>query len=219
MKSAQKQNTQATTYSRGEEIANAITHGIGAALAIAALVILIVNTSFNGHAWNIVTFTIYGTTLVILYIMSTLYHSLTHPGAKRLFRKFDHMAILLLIAGTYTPYCCPVLHGWIGWTLLGIVWGCAAIGIVLKAFFTGRYETASVILYVIMGWACILAIKPLYTSMPFNAFVFLVVGGALYTLGTVFYVRDSRPYHHSIWHLFVLAGSVFHFFSILNLPL
>lgn len=208
-----------TPYSRREELANAITHGIGAALSIAALVILIVNTSLNGHAWDIVTFTIYGTTLVILYIMSTLYHSFTHPGVKRLFRKFDHMAILLLIAGTYTPYCFTVLHGWIGWTLLGIVWSCAAIGIVLKAFFTGRFETVSVILYIVMGWACILAIKPLYDTMSLHAFIFLVTGGLFYTAGTLFYTRDSIPYNHSIWHLFVLTGSIFHFFSILNLPL
>lgn len=218
MESLKQQTEQAVAYSRREELANAITHGIGAALAIAALVILIVNTSINGRAWDIVTYTIYGTTLVILYIMSTLYHSFTRPGVKRLFRKFDHMAILLLIAGTYTPYCYTVLHGWIGWTLLGIVWTCAALGIVLKAFFTGRYETVSVALYIVMGWACIIAIKPLYTTMPLNAFIFLATGGALYTAGTLFYTRNA-PYAHSIWHLFVLGGSIFHFFSIMNLPL
>lgn len=200
-----------------EEIANAITHGIGAGLAVAALVILIVMASLNGHALHIISFAIFGTTLVLLYLMSTLYHALRRPNVKLLFRKFDHMAIFLLIAGTYTPFCFVVLQGWIGWTLLIIVWGCAIAGIILKAFYTGKQELFSTICYIVMGWACTAAIKPLYSSMSATAFIFLMLGGAMYTGGTFFFVRDHIRYNHSIWHLFVLAGSIFHFFSVMCL--
>src|SRR3982751_5131464 len=139
-------------FSIKEEIANAITHGVGALLALAALVILIIIASLYGTPWHIVSFTIYGSALLILYLVSTLYHSLTHLGAKTLFRKFDHMSIFLLIAGTYTPFCLTVLTGWIGWTIFGITWTCAICGIILKAFHTGKYERLSTFLYVMMGW-------------------------------------------------------------------
>jgi hemolysin III len=200
-----------------EEIANAITHGLGALLAIAALVILTVFSAIKGNAWHIVSFSIFGATLVTLYLASTLYHSFTNEKVKLLFRKFDHMSIYLLIAGTYTPFCLTVLNNWIGWTLFGIVWGSAILGIVLKAFFTGKKELLSTILYVLMGWVAVFAIKPLFDSVSLTTFILLMTGGVFYTAGTYFFTKDRIKYFHSIWHLFVLAGSTFHFFSVLSL--
>ena len=200
-----------------EEIANAITHGIGALMAIAALVILTIFSILKGTAWHVVSFSIFGATLVTLYTASTLYHSLTNEKVKILFRKFDHMSIYLLIAGTYTPFCLTVLNNWIGWTLFGIVWGSAISGIVLKAFFTGKKELLSTILYVMMGWVALIAIKPLYDSITTTTFILLIAGGLFYTAGTYFFVKDRIQYFHSIWHVFVLAGSICHFFAVLNL--
>jgi len=200
-----------------DEITNAITHGVGALLAIAGLVLLIVFSAIKGNAWHMVSFTIFGATMVILYLASTLYHSLTHKKAKFLFRKFDHMSIYLLIAGTYTPFCLVTLNGWIGWTFFGIIWGCAILGIVLKAFHTGKNEKLSTFLYVIMGWVGMLAAKPLYEAMPHSSFILLLAGGAFYTLGTLFFIKDKITYFHGIWHVCVLAGTASHFFSVLGL--
>jgi len=204
-------------FSKGEEIANAVTHGVGALLAIAGLVLLIVFSALEGSAWHITSFTIFGATLTVLYVMSTLYHSLTSQRVKRMFRKFDHMSIFLLIAGTYTPFCLTVLRGWIGWVLFGVVWSCAIGGIVLKAFHTGKKEILSTILYILMGWMVVFFIMPVYLYMSGIGFAFLIVGGILYTLGAFFFVRDKIPFYHSIWHLFVLGGSIFHFFAVLSL--
>src|SRR3990170_1719732 len=162
-------------FSKREEVANAITHAIGALLAIAALVLLIVFAALQGSAWHVSSFSIFGSTLVVLYVMSTLYHSLTHPKAKKLFRKFDHMSIFLFIAGTYTPFCLTVLNGWLGWTLFGIVWTSAVAGILLKAFYTGRGELISTLLYILMGWIVVFVIKPVYAYMSLEGFTFLVV--------------------------------------------
>jgi hemolysin III len=200
-----------------EEIANAITHGVGALLAFAALVLLIVFSALHGSAWHVSSFAIFGSTMVVLYVMSTLYHSLTHIRAKKLFRKFDHMSIFLLIAGTYTPFCLTTLRGWLGWTIFGIVWACAVGGIVLKAFHTGKGALISTILYIIMGWIIIFFIRPVYETMSTEGFSFLLLGGAFYTVGAFFFIREKIPYNHSIWHLFVLAGSIFHFFAVLSL--
>jgi hemolysin III len=204
-------------YSTREEIANAITHGIGAALAIAALVILIVFAAIRGNVWHVVSFTVYGSTLILLYFASTLYHSLTNLRAKGVFHKFDHISIYLLIAGTYTPFCLTALRGWIGWTVFGVVWSCAILGAVLKSISVGKRVMMSTILYVLMGWVIIIAIKPLYNAMPYNGFLLLVAGGVSYTLGTIFFIRDQVKYNHSVWHIFVLGGSVLHFFSVLTL--
>lgn len=204
-------------FSKREEIANAITHGIGAALAISALVILIVFAAIRGTASHVVGFSIFGSTLVILYLASTLYHSFTGSAVKNLFRKFDHMSIYLLIAGTYTPFCLTALPGWLGWTFFGIVWACAITGIVLKTFHTGKHEKLSTFLYIVMGWLIVPAIKPLYDSVSAETFIFLMAGGFFYTMGTFFFLKDSRKYFHSIWHLFVLAGSISHFFSVISL--
>ena len=208
---------QKRIYSTKEEIANAITHGIGAVLAIAALVVLIVLAAINGNVWHVVSFSIYGSTLVLLYFASTLYHSLTNIRAKGVFHKFDHISIYLLIAGTYTPFCLTALRGWIGWTVLGVVWSCAILGAVLKSISVGKRVMMSTILYVLMGWVILIAIKPLYNEMPYNGFLLLIAGGISYTLGTIFFIRDKVKYNHSVWHLFVLGGSVLHFFSVLTL--
>lgn len=205
------------TPSVKDEITNAVTHGIGTLLAIAGLVLLIVFSAMKGNAWHMVSFTIFGATMVILYLASTLYHSLTPEKAKFLFRKFDHMSIYLLIAGTYTPFCLVVLQGWIGWTFFGIVWGCAILGIVLKAFFTGKKEKLSTFLYVVMGWIGVLAAKPLYETMSSESFILLITGGLFYTAGTLFFVKDHIRYFHGIWHVCVLAGTTAHFFSVLGL--
>lgn len=205
------------TVSTGEEIANAITHGIGALLAVAGLVVLIVMAAIHGSVWHIVSFSIFGTTLVLLYFASTLYHSLTHVKAKSVFHKFDHISIYLLIAGTYTPFCLTALQGWIGWTVLGVVWSCAILGAVLKAISVGKRIKLSTVLYILMGWVILVAIQPLYKAMPFNGFLFLIAGGISYTIGTIFFIRNQVKYNHSVWHVFVLGGSVLHFFAVLSL--
>ncbi len=204
-------------YSTGEEIANAITHGIGALLAVAALVVLVVIAALQGTVWHVVSFTVFGSTLVLLYFASTLYHSITNERAKHVFHKFDHISIYLLIAGTYTPFCLTALRGWVGWTVFGLVWACAILGTVVKAITVGKHVKLSTILYVLMGWVILLAIKPLYESMPFNGFALLVAGGLSYSAGTIFFIRDHVKYNHSAWHLFVIGGSVLHFFSVLTL--
>jgi len=205
------------SFSRREEVLNAITHGLGALLSVAALVLLIVFSALYGTAWHVTSFAIFGSALVILYCASTLYHSFRQPRVKKLFRKFDHMSIFLLIAGTYTPFCFTLLHGWLGWTLFGIVWFCATAGIALKAFYTGKGEILSTILYVIMGWIICFFIKPLYSAISPEGLALLVSGGTLYTAGVYFLVKDKTKYFHSIWHLFVLGGSTLHFFAVLTL--
>jgi hemolysin III len=208
-----KNNTQ----SLREELINSITHGIGAILSITGLILLIVFAALKGTVWHVVSFTIFGSTAVLLYITSTLYHGLTGEKVKFLFRKFDHMSIYLLIAGTYTPYCLVSLNGWIGWTMFGLIWGCAAAGIVLKLFFTGKNENLSTIIYVIMGWIGMIAAKPLYEALPDGSFALLICGGLFYTLGTFFFVKDNVRYFHGVWHLFVIAGTTTHFFSVFEL--
>lgn len=202
-----------TCTKRREELANAITHGVGVGLAVTAFVILVIASD----AGNQFGFSVFGITLVLLYLASTLYHGISHPKIKNIFRKLDHMAIFLLIAGTYTPFCLTALKGWLGWTILGIVWGCALAGIALKIVYTGRHELISLLFYLFMGWISIVAIIPIYRSLSFSGFILLISGGMAYTLGTIFYASNSIRYNHSIWHMFVIAGSSLHFFSIMSL--
>ncbi len=202
-------------YTFGEEMANAITHGIGALLAIAALVLLVVVSSINGNATGVVSFTVYGSTLVILYLMSTIYHSLPRGKAKDIFEILDHSSIFLLIAGTYTPFALVTLKGVEGWTIFGITWGLAIAGMVMKFFLVKKFVILSTLLYILMGWMAIFFLKDIMARVPLNGVILLVLGGISYTLGTVFYIRRKMPYHHAIWHIFVLVGSVFHFFTIL----
>ena len=203
------------TESLKEEIANSISHGVGAGLSIAALSILIVMAARHGDAWRIVSFSIYGSTLVLLYLASTFYHIFSNSSVRRVFHVFDHSAIFLLIAGSYTPFCLVTIRGGWGWSIFGIVWGIAVLGIVFKAFFTGRFNIVSTILYLLMGWIIVIAIKPLLGSLPAGGFIWLGLGGGCYTAGIIFFAWKKLPFGHFIWHLFVLGGSILHFFGIL----
>ncbi|RWZ60776.1 hemolysin D [Halobacillus fulvus] len=202
------------TFTKREEIANAITHGIGALLSIAMLVLLIVFASIQGNAWHIVSVSIYGATMLLLYVSSTLVHSFPEGKAKDLFEIFDHSAIYLFIAGTYTPILLVALRGTLGWTLFGIVWGMAILGVIFKVFFVKRFVVLSTLFYVLMGWLIVLAWGPLTAQVPGAGITYLVVGGVMYSIGSIFYVWRSFPFHHMVWHLFVLGGSILHFFSI-----
>ncbi len=204
-------------YTPGEEVTNAVLHGVGLGLAIAALAVLVVLSGVYGNAWYSVSFSVYGATLVLLYLSSTLYHSFYAGRAKRLFRVFDHSAIFLLIAGTYTPIALVTLRGPLGWTLFGVVWGIAAAGVVGKAFWAHRFAVLSTVLYLVMGWLAVMAVKPLLARLGTASLVFLALGGLFYTLGTAFYLWRGLKFHHAIWHLFVLAGSICHFFTMLFL--
>ncbi|MEI6892570.1 MAG: hemolysin III family protein [Pontiella sp.] len=202
-------------YSAGEELANAITHGIGFFMGIAVLVILVVFSSLRKGPWEIVSCSVYGGTFILLYLGSTLYHSSRKPKVRRVMKIIDHSAIYLLIAGTYTPLALAPLRGVTGWSLFGAVWGCALVGIIFKVFFTGQFKALSLISYLLMGWACIFVIKPLFHELNTTGFVFLAAGGLCYSVGAIFYAWKSLKWSHAVWHLFVLAGSLCHFFSIL----
>ncbi|MGN8644796.1 PAQR family membrane homeostasis protein TrhA [Gracilibacillus sp. HCP3S3_G5_1] len=202
-------------FSVKEEIANSITHGIGMALSIAGLVILIVYSSLYGSAWHIVSFTLFGVTMVLLYTSSTMLHSLPKGKAKNVFEILDHSSIYFFIAGSYTPFLLVVIRGWEGWTLFGIIWGLAIAGTVFKAFFVKKFLIISTLLYVLMGWLIIFAWQPLVENLHPNGLRLLVIGGVLYTVGAIFYVWRGFNYHHALWHLFVLAGSIAHFFAVL----
>lgn len=203
------------TFTRGEEIANAITHGVGAVLSIVGLTLLIVLSSLEGTPWHVISFTIYGVTMLLLYVSSTLVHSFPEGKVKDLFEIFDHSSIYLFIAGTYTPFLFIAVKGTTGWTLFGIVWGIALAGIVFKAFFVKKFLFISTILYVFMGWMIVFAWDSLTQNIAHQGIVLLVVGGVLYTIGAVFYVWRGFRFHHMIWHMFVLGGTVLHFLAII----
>ena len=207
-------NTIVNHFSHTEERWNALTHGIGLALSIAALALLVVFASLNGNALKITAAAIYGATLVLLYGSSTLYHAVTHISWKRLFQKFDHSAIYLLIAGSYTPVMLLAVGGSEGWTIFGVEWGVVAIGIALKFLFPGRFEIFSLIAYVTMGWLIVLVFESFRNHIDPAGFWLMVAGGLAYTGGVIFYVKDNIRYFHTIWHLFVLAGSILHFLAI-----
>ncbi|MDR5597959.1 PAQR family membrane homeostasis protein TrhA [Paenibacillus larvae] len=202
-------------YSIREEIANAISHGIGVLLSIGALAALIFYSVQYGDAWHIVSVSIFGASLILLYLCSTLVHSITYKPTKDIFEIMDHSAIYVLIAGTYTPFLLVSLRGTIGWTLFSIIWALALAGIVFKIFYCKKFIVLSTLLYIAMGWLIIFAIKPLAQQLTAGGMIWLVSGGILYTVGTIFYVWRRVPFHHAIWHLFVLAGSVCHFSVVL----
>ncbi|OLN22467.1 hemolysin D [Domibacillus antri] len=204
-------------FSKGEEIANSITHGIGALLSIAALVLLIVFSALHGNGWHLAGFTVFGITMFLLYMSSTLVHSFPQGKVKDLFEIFDHSSIYLFIAGTYTPFLFIAVKGALGWWLFGAVWGLALIGTVFKCFFVKRFVVLSTVVYVIMGWLIVFAWDRLVDALSPLTLAFLVTGGILYTVGALFYVWRGFKYHHMIWHLFVLAASIFHFFAVLGL--
>jgi hemolysin III len=205
----------ASRYSLGEEIANSISHGVGALLAVVGLVVLTVVAALRGNVWHIVGCSVFGAALVLVYTTSTLYHSVQHPRAKAVFRALDHSAIFILIAGTYTPFALVSLHGPWGWSLFGVIWGLAVLGIILQMGVLGRGTAASVLLYVGMGWVVVIVIKPLLDAVALGGIMLLLIGGVAYTAGTGFYVWRRLPYHHALWHGFVLLGSVSHFFAVL----
>lgn len=199
-----------------EEIANGITHGIGVLLSIAALVLMIVTAVVKATAWHVVGVTIFGSSLILLYLASTLYHSIQHLGAKKLLRRFDHGAIFVLIAGTYTPFVLTVIRGPWGWSLFGVIWGLALMGIVFKILATGKLKKLSLFIYVLMGWLVVIAAKPLFSALPTASIFWLILGGVVYTLGVIFYRLERMPFNHAVWHLFVLGGSISHFFSVMS---
>lgn len=202
-------------YSIAEEIANGITNGVGVVFSIAGLAILTAFASVFGEVWHIVSCSIYGATQIVMYAIATLYHSIPHPRAKEVLRLLDHSAIFLLIAGTYTPFALVNLRGPWGWSLLVVTWGLAIFGIVLQTRLLRRSRLVTAIPYVAMGWLVVIAIKPLIESVAPGGLVLLLSGGLAYTFGTIFYVWRRLPFHHAIWHGFVLAGSILHFFAIL----
>ncbi|KIQ95505.1 hypothetical protein LH47_00322 [Anoxybacillus thermarum] len=202
------------TFTKEEEIVHAITHGIGAVFSIAALIILTVMAAMHGNAWHIVSFTLFGTTMFVLYLSSTIVHALPEGRWKRIFEIFDHSSIYFFIAGTYTPFLFLAVKGAIGWTLFGIVWGLALIGTVFKCFFVNRFLYTSTMIYVVMGWLIVFAWKPLVSALSQEGVVYLVSGGILYTIGAIFYVWRGFKFHHAVWHVFVLGGSVTHFLAV-----
>ncbi|MCP4205261.1 MAG: hemolysin III family protein [bacterium] len=197
------------------ELVNGVTHGVGLGLSIAGLAVLIVLASRYGEPIHIVACAVYGATLTLLYLASTVYHSVQHTRAKRVLRIIDHSAIFLLIAGTYTPFALVVLEGTTGWCVFGVIWGLALVGVVLKLFLTGRFRVASVLVYVGMGWLALFIFEPLAERIGSGGIIWLLAGGIAYTGGLVFYGWKSLPHHHAIWHLFVMAGSTCHFFAVM----
>ncbi len=199
-----------------EEIANIITHGVGLALSVAALVLLVVFASLKGDAWRIVSFTVYGVSLVVLYLASTLFHGAKNLRLKFKLNKFDHSAIYVLIAGTYTPFTLVTLRGSWGWTIFGIIWGLAIAGIIYKIYFySAKYRNISAVIYILMGLLILIATQPMLENLPKPGLIWLSIGGASYILGVIFYVWKKLPFGHPIFHLFVLGGSISHFFAIL----
>ncbi len=208
---------QHPVYNRNQEIAASISHGIGLGLSIIGFIMLIYLGITRGDIWHLVSFIVYGLSLVTLYLASTLYHGVQSPGAKRKLRMFDHIGIYLLIAGTYTPFMLAGLGGPVGWMMLGVVWGMALLGILWKIFFLGQFEVLATIGYVVMGAAGVVLIKDMLAAVPLVTIIWLAVGGAIYVLGILFYVWEKIPYNHVIWHFFVMAASLFHFVAVLTL--
>jgi hemolysin III len=203
-------------YTVGEEIAHAVTHGVGLILSVAGLATLVVAASLRGNAWHVVGCAVFGASLVLLYAASTLYHGIRHPGAKRVLRRLDHGAIFLLIAGTYTPFALVSLRGGWGWTLLSLIWGLALLGIVLQLTLPARAPRLSFPLYLIMGWMAVVALEPLLRALHSDGLRLLLLGGGAYTLGAVVYAWRRVPYNHAVWHVFVMVGSVCHFACVLG---
>ncbi len=202
-------------FSLTEEIWHAITHGVGLALSIAALTIMVAYSSQSGSAISVIASVLFGTTLIILYGSSTLYHAITHHELKKRFQQFDHASIYILIAGSYTHVTLVSLGNTLGYSIFAVVWGVSLIGIYLKFAYPGRFEKLSLVLYLLLGWLIIIAIKPLFEVMAPGGLWLLLIGGLFYTFGVIFYVWDSLPFNHAIWHLFVMAGSISHFLMVL----
>jgi hemolysin III len=204
-------------FSKEEEISNSITHGIGVILSIAALVILIVFASLYGNVWHVVSFTLFGATMLLLYTSSTLLHALKPGKAKDFFEIMDHSSIYFFIAGSYTPFLLVAVQNATGWTLFGIVWGLAIAGTIFKAFFVKKFLFTSTLLYVVMGWLIVFVWDDLVAAIHPTSLILLIIGGLLYTIGAIFYIWKLFKHHHAVWHIFVLSASVCHFFAVLYL--
>ena len=205
---------EVTYYDKKEERFNVISHAVGLVLSIAALVLLVVYASKYGSIKHVVSFSIYGASLILLYSASTMYHYVQSPKLRYRLNILDHAAIYVLIAGTYTPFTLVVLKGWVGWTIFGVSWGLALLGVILKLFFIGKYDKLSTIAYVLMGWLIIFAIKPLVNNLPIEGLIWLLTGGLLYTVGAILYTIRSMKYNHAVFHIFVLLGSFCHFIAV-----
>lgn len=201
-------------YTLAEEIANSLTHGVGALLSAGFMGVLLYNAWSTGDPWRIAAAVIFGMSLVFMYLASTLYHAVPVPSLKHLLRTLDHCAIYILIAGTYTPFLLVSMRGTLGWTLFGLVWGLAVLGCAWKAFFVGRWDKLSTLLYVGMGWIVLVALKPAVMAVPPGATLLMLFGGLAYTGGVIFYVWDRLPFNHAVWHGFVLTGSALHAASV-----
>ena len=208
-------NFEERPQSSGEEISNTLSHGAGLLAAVAALPVLVVTALHQGDLAGLIGFSVFGGSMVLLYLSSTLYHAIPSSSTKERFQVLDHMAIFLLIAGTYTPFTLGVLRGTLGWTLLGLVWGMALFGIALKAIHGARFQTLSTWLYLGIGWLAVVAIVPLWNGLPGWGFFWLLMGGVFYSVGVVFFMAERYRYFHFIWHLFVLAGTACHFIAVL----
>ncbi|HET8802298.1 MAG TPA: hemolysin III family protein [Marinobacter sp.] len=206
--------TTQTTHQRIEEWLNSATHGIGALLSVAGTAALIIAASQAGDTWKIVSFGIFGASLVLLYMASALYHGVRQPALKRAFKTLDHCAIFLLIAGTYTPFLLVNMRGTVGWTLFAVIWSLALTGVVLKIVFQNRFKLARVGIYLAMGWLITFASSDLAASVSDTALNLTIAGGIVYTVGVAFYLADRIPYMHAVWHLFVIGGSACHFGAI-----
>jgi hemolysin III len=198
-----------------EELANSITHGVGLALSVAGFIILLVLSIMKGSAWHIAGCGVFGVTLILAYLASTLYHSLHRSKIKGVLQILDHSAIYLLIAGTYTPFTLVSLRGLWGWTLFGLVWTLSVAGIIFKFLHGDRYKIISTVGYVALGWIAVIAIKPLFAAVPTGGIAWLLAGGLCYTVGVVFFAWKRLPFSHAVWHVFVLAGSICHYFAVL----
>lgn len=204
-------------YPVGQEIANAVSHGVFALLAVAGLAVLVVQAALRGDGWALVSFAVFGASAVLLFTMSTLYHAIRAPKAKRVFKVLDHASIYVLIAGTYTPFALTALRASVGWTVFGVVWAAAAVGISLKPFLAGRAKLLSTVAYVAMGWVVVLVWKPLVAAVDSSSLACMIAGGVAYTIGAAVYMIKGRAWSHALWHLFVGAGATLHFFAVLSL--
>lgn len=202
-------------YTLGEEICNSVSHGVGAVFSVAATTLMITLSALSGDWRSLAASIIFGLSLILLYTMSTLYHAVSSPRAKEILRVFDHCSIFMLIAGTYTPFTLIPLRDSVGGYLFAFIWGATALGIVLNIISIERFKKLSMVCYLVMGWAIVVTLKPLYETVAMGGIILLVAGGLFYTVGTLFYRQTTKPYMHFVWHLFVLAGSVCHFLSVL----
>lgn len=204
-------------YSQGEEVINSLTHGVGAIFGVAALITLLVLAVTRGTLWHVAGYSIYGVTFILLFLASTIYHAVQHTHLRPVFRRIDHAAIYIFIAGCYTPFALVALRGPVGWVILGLIWGLALAGVLFKVWFINRWVVLSTLAYVGMGWLGIVAFPQLARILPTYGLVLLVIGGVVYTIGVIFYALERIPYNHAIWHLFVLGGSICHFVAVYSL--